>query len=114
MEAQPRLIIEGRGNWVYTHRLADKPRLVMGRSNDCDLVLDDVHCSSQHAEIAREGEEYVLRDLGSRNGTFFNGKQVKEAKLRNGAQIKVGVTTMSTLGPTSARTMSAMSRTLRL
>ncbi len=49
----------------------------IGRSTDLDLVLSSPRVSKRHAEIDADGRGYLLRDLGSRNGTFVNGERVK-------------------------------------
>jgi serine phosphatase RsbU (regulator of sigma subunit) len=51
-------------------------RVVLGRSHDCDLILPDVLLSRRHAEIVRTARGWVLRDLGSLNGTRLNGVRV--------------------------------------
>ncbi|GEM_PF-4312477 len=97
MQGQARLVVEGRGNWVYTHYFGEAERVTIGRGADNDVDLADPHSSARHAEIIRDAEGYRLRDLGSRNGTFLNGKAVTEARLRDGAEIMVGRTAMSFL-----------------
>jgi sigma-B regulation protein RsbU (phosphoserine phosphatase) len=95
---QARLVVEGRGNWVYTHHIGDAEKITIGRAADNDVRLGDLHSSSRHAEIICKAGEYYCRDLGSRNGTYVNGEKISgEAKLKNGHNIKVGITTMSFL-----------------
>jgi hypothetical protein len=53
--------------------------VVLGRSRDCDCVLADPTVSRRHAGLRREGERWVLLDLGSRNGTRVNGVRVLDA-----------------------------------
>ncbi len=78
------------------------PGLVIGRGNDADLRIDDPGISRRHAEIRVEaaqdegGEPRVsVLDLGSTNGVSVNGKRVEQARLGDGATIRVGTTTMS-------------------
>lgn len=52
------------------------PVLVVDRAADCDIVLSDDTVSSRHAEITSDGVEYTVRDLGSRNGVWVNGRRV--------------------------------------
>ena len=47
-------------------------RLTVGRRPDCDIFLDDVTVSRDHAIIVRRGSEYYLDDCGSLNGTYVN------------------------------------------
>jgi adenylate cyclase len=63
----------------------------IGRDVDCDLFLEDPSVSRQHAEIRRDGGDWVLRDLGSTNGVLLNGEVVREAPLRAGDQLRLGV-----------------------
>lgn len=94
---QARLIVEGRGNWVYTHHIGESGKVTIGRASENDVRLGDLHSSSRHAEIVREGSDFYVQDLGSRNGTFMNGIKVDKGKLTNGSTIKIGITTMSFL-----------------
>lgn len=65
--------------------------LVIGRSPDSDLVVEDPAVSSRHAAIRWDGEQAVIIDLGSINGTFVNGKKlVGSAPLVNGEQLGFG------------------------
>ncbi len=58
------------------------PLVRVGRALDNDLVLETPRVSRYHAEIYRQGEEYWVRDLESRNGTWVNGRRVREERLR--------------------------------
>jgi adenylate cyclase len=66
------------------------PRVSLGRAPGNAVVLDDREVSKFHAEIVLENGTYVLRDLGSSNGTFVNGKQVREHRLAGGDVIALG------------------------
>src|SRR5687767_15322238 len=58
----------------------DKPVFVIGRRTAADLQLVNADVSREHAEIANDGLKYLLRDKGSRYGTFVNGEQVTERR----------------------------------
>ena len=60
---------------------------MIGRGSDCDLVLDEPEMSRRHAVIENSGDGMYLRDLGSANGTFVNGVQVRNAVLHPDDQI---------------------------
>jgi serine phosphatase RsbU (regulator of sigma subunit) len=63
-------------------------RVVLGRAHDCDLILPDVLLSRRHAEIARSERGWLLRDLGSLNGTRLNDVRLEgERPLRDGDRI---------------------------
>ena len=67
-----------------------KPVFVIGRRTAADLQIVNVDVSREHAEIAREGVRFLLRDRGSRFGTFVNGEQVTERPLAHGDRIRLG------------------------
>lgn len=66
----------------------------IGRGTDTDLRLDDTGVSRRHAEIRREGDDVVLVDLGSTNGTTVNGRAVERVRLTPGDTIRLGRTTI--------------------
>jgi phosphoserine phosphatase RsbU/P len=68
----------------------DKDRFVIGRRSGHDLHLSGADVSRDHAEIARTGDRFTLRDLGSRAGTFVNGEPITERVLEHGDRIHVG------------------------
>ena len=70
----------------------DKPLFVMGRRTTADLQVGSTDVSREHAEIVAEGEGHILRDKGSRYGTFVNGEQVIERALAHGDKIRLGRT----------------------
>jgi diguanylate cyclase (GGDEF)-like protein len=65
---------------------------IVGRSSKCDVQLDQESVSRNHARISRHRNNYVIRDLGSTNGTYVNDELVDEVALRDGDQIKIGRT----------------------
>lgn len=69
----------------------DNP-LVVGTASSCSLVLTDERVSSQHLRITREGGWFVVVDLGSRNGTLYEGSLISESKVSAGATFKLGRT----------------------
>jgi len=64
----------------------------LGRLPECDIVLSDPNVSRRHSEVRRRGNEFVVVDLGSTNGTKVNGAGVKERRLADGDIITVGAT----------------------
>ena len=73
------------------HELA-KERVVIGRSKDCDIRLDDPNVSRRHAEVRREGSAYWVVDLESTNGVTVNGRRMKRSQLEDGDRITLGST----------------------
>ena len=70
----------------------DKPFFTIGRRSSADLQLSNNDVSREHAEIARDGERFILRDRQSRYGTFVNGEAVTERALAHGDRIRLGRT----------------------
>jgi phosphoserine phosphatase RsbU/P len=68
-------------------------RITLGRSARNDLCVPDPFASRVHAEVRREGDEYFLQDLGSANGTLYNGHTVQgSVALTAGGRIQIGET----------------------
>ena len=63
-----------------------------GRGDEVDVLLEDKWVSRVHCEIKQQGDALFVRDLGSRHGTFVNGKPVREAWLFPGDELNVGLT----------------------
>jgi hypothetical protein len=66
----------------------------IGRSDESDIALNDPSVSRTHAVIDTEGLAPTVRDLGSTNGTFVNGKRVQRESLRDGDDVRFGNTRM--------------------
>lgn len=66
------------------------PRLLIGRDDHCDTVLPGSEISRQHAEIAHDGPLVLLRDAGSKNGCYLNGRRQREAPLSLGDVVRLG------------------------
>src|SRR4028119_2318505 len=68
-------------------------RINIGRSARNDVCIPDPFASRVHAEVRREGDAYILQDLGSANGTLYNGGRVESAlTLTPGGRIQIGET----------------------
>jgi hypothetical protein len=80
------LTVDGKRHEVDTRRV------VIGRSKECDIKLDDPNVSRRHAELRQEGAGYWLIDLDSTNGSAVNGHRTARAKLESGDRITVGST----------------------
>ncbi|MBP2071019.1 MULTISPECIES: FHA domain-containing protein [Thermoanaerobacterium] len=63
----------------------------IGRADDCDIVMENPYVSSKHAMIRKNGKKFIIQDLNSTNGTYVNGKRVKNiARIKNNDVIKFG------------------------
>ena len=68
-----------------------KMRFVIGRHSESDLCIPDTHLSREHVRIERKGDEFIVSDLGSSNGTTLNGEPLVEPMpLNNGDEIVLG------------------------
>ncbi|MFB7596304.1 FHA domain-containing protein, partial [Streptomyces sp. NPDC056160] len=76
-----------------TRHQISRPTLVLGRSTDADVRIDDPGVSRRHCEI-RTGTPSTIADLGSTNGIVVDGQHTTRATLRDGSRIVVGSTTV--------------------
>jgi len=88
----PMLIIES-GQLAGQRWLLDSDSILIGREvGQVDLLLPERQVSRKHAQIARTEEGFVLTDLSSKNGTFLNGKEVREPRrLQDGDEIQIAL-----------------------
>ena len=78
----------------FPSRPAGGGRFTIGRTRDCDLCLTDLSVSRLHAELVRNGDSWLLNDLGSHNGTRLNGWLVRETvPVRAGDRVEFGSVT---------------------
>jgi diguanylate cyclase (GGDEF)-like protein len=75
------------------HPLPDGRERVIGRREGSDIHLLDDGISRRHASIRVEGEGAIIRDLGSANGTYVDGRRVDEARLSDGSRVQIGAQT---------------------
>jgi len=78
--------------WDGRRLRVDKARVLLGRSRECDVQIEDANVSRRHAELRREGTAFWIVDLDSTNGIEVNGRRVKRAKLEPGDTFTVGAT----------------------
>ena len=68
-----------------------RPEVIIGRDPNVDVTFPSPAVSRRHARLTREGEGYMLEDLGSSNGTYLNGERLSERRLlKTGDQIRFG------------------------
>lgn len=68
----------------------EAPVTRLGRATDGEISLDDITVSRRHAEVIRNGSEYLVRDSGSLNGTYVNNERIDEASLTQGDELQIG------------------------
>jgi two-component system, cell cycle response regulator len=74
--------------------LGEAMAVTLGRSADCTVCIADTSLSREHARIVHVASKFILKDAGSKNGTFLNGNPAKEAlELNDGDRIRLGATT---------------------
>ncbi len=84
------MLVVQRGPNAGSRYLLDADLVTAGRHPDSDVFLDDVTVSRRHAEFRRTGTGYLVRDVGSLNGTYVNRDRVDEVTLSNGDEVQVG------------------------
>ena len=87
------MLLVQEGNSPKTQWPLMKPTIVIGRDADSDVQIDDRQVSRRHAEIAHTEKGYVLRDMGSKNGTYLNGETVSQEPrlIRNGDEVGIAL-----------------------
>jgi FHA domain-containing protein len=83
-----RLILDGR------EVALDRDKMVIGRLHGSEIEIEDPGASRRHAEIRKDGDRFVLVDLGSTNGTLVNDSPVGEHSLEDGDRITIGRTVL--------------------
>jgi hypothetical protein len=83
------VVRSGGGRSGETFALEDGP-VVIGRSPECAIFLDDVTVSRKHAVFTQDGDRWKLDDQGSLNGTFVNRERVDTALLSDGDELQIG------------------------
>lgn len=91
----PRLVvIAGQPTGAHVDIPPPPARLLVGRSDHCQLKLDDPDASREHAEVVHDLEGVLIRDLGSKNGMVVCGKKQPEARLQDGDELELGGCTL--------------------
>jgi pSer/pThr/pTyr-binding forkhead associated (FHA) protein len=85
-----KLELNFQGLVLKEYTLQDGGSLTIGRHSDNDIVVKDMSASRHHASFERKGENLIVRDKGSKNGTSVNGKKVQSAQVYHGDLVKVG------------------------
>ncbi|TFC75632.1 FHA domain-containing protein [Cryobacterium sp. TMS1-20-1] len=84
------LMVVRRGPNAGARFLLDADLTGVGRHPNADIFLDDVTVSRRHAEFLRNGTAFTVKDLGSLNGTYYEGERIETARLTDGTEVQVG------------------------
>ncbi|MFM8982587.1 MAG: FHA domain-containing protein [Spartobacteria bacterium] len=84
-----KLLIQMPDGEEVTHDLPED-KTTVGRRADNSLLIEDTSVSSHHAEIYFENNAFFVKDLGSTNGTYLNGGQIKKAELNHNDELRFG------------------------
>lgn len=96
---------QGPGSQSPAYQL-EPPVVAVGRGTDQQIFLDDITVSRKHAEISYQDQQWLLKDLGSLNGTYVNREPVDAVLLVNGDEIQIGKYRFRFLTGTAASHMS--------
>ena len=84
------VLVVKRGPNAGSSFLLDKDLTAAGRHPASDIFLDDITVSRRHAEVLREGTRFLVKDVGSLNGTYVNRERVDVAELSSGDELQIG------------------------
>ncbi len=84
------VLLVKRGPDAGAKYVLDKEVTRVGRHPESDIFLDDITVSRRHAEFVRGAAGYVVRDVGSLNGTYVNRERIDEVALASGDEVQVG------------------------
>jgi hypothetical protein len=84
------LLVVKRGPNAGSRFLLDADVTTAGRHPESDIFLDDVTVSRRHAEFIRRDDGFVVRDVGSLNGTYLNRERIEESTLAGGDEVQIG------------------------
>jgi pSer/pThr/pTyr-binding forkhead associated (FHA) protein len=84
------LLVVKRGPNAGSRFMLESDVTRAGRHPESEIFLDDITVSRRHAEFVRQGPGYVVRDVGSLNGTYLNRERLEEAPLNHGDEVQIG------------------------
>lgn len=84
------LLVVLRGPNTGARFLLDDDIVSSGRHPESDIFLDDVTVSRQHATFERSADQFVVKDVGSLNGTYVNRERIDDSVLQTGDEVQIG------------------------
>src|SRR5436190_16677343 len=86
----PALVVRSGGGRAGESFRPTRERTRIGRSPDCEIFLDDVTVSRNHAVLVERDGQFFVEDQGSLNGTFVNRRRIDSAQLAEGDEVQIG------------------------
>lgn len=85
-------LVVASGHQAGTRYAITSELMTVGRHPDSDIFLDDITVSRRHVELSTSNTGYMIRDVGSLNGTYLNGERLEdsEVSLTNGDELQIG------------------------
>ena len=90
LESGSALLVVRRGPNAGSRFLLEVDLVTAGRHPESDIFLDDVTVSRRHAQFVRTDGGYLVKDVGSLNGTYVNRQRIDEAVLSGGDEVQIG------------------------
>jgi hypothetical protein len=84
------VLVVKRGPDVGAKYVLDHEVTHVGRHPESEIFLDDITVSRRHAEFLRNGPAYLVKDVGSLNGTYVNRERIEEINLASGDEVQIG------------------------
>ncbi|WP_347330892.1 FHA domain-containing protein [Marinimicrobium locisalis] len=93
------------GSWLsgQSYVIPNEGSVVLGRSNQCDVVIPGTHLSRRHVELRVQGGSLRVKDLDSVNGTYLNDRPITDALAHGGDQLRLDVYTFNVISPVGDR-----------
>lgn len=98
----PKLILMFKDKTVSSHPLENGATVTIGRHASNSIVIDNQVVSGLHAHVDFHGDEIILTDLESKNGTYHNGERISKAILHHGDNVAIGKHTIMLDSPDNA------------
>jgi pSer/pThr/pTyr-binding forkhead associated (FHA) protein len=84
------MLVVKRGPNAGSRFVLEAQTTSIGRNPDSEIFLDDITVSRRHAEVIQQADGFLVRDVGSLNGTYLNRERIEETTMANGDELQVG------------------------